>query len=148
MIHTHSLGRARSYYPERTAFASSEERSTFRELNDRVGRIAAALTSQGFRKGDRLGLLLPNEREYVELVYACAWLGVIVVPLNTRLSEKEIDHVLIDAAPHGLIRRSSLAAPSVELPGQLVIDKEPLDLGSYSFPANIYDPDAVFALIY
>src|SRR6266403_13189 len=148
MIHTHSLGRAVRYYPERMAFTSSEERSTFRELHDRVGRIAAALTNHGFGKGDRLGLLLPNEREYVELVYACAWLGVIAVPLNTRLSEKEIDHVLTDAAPHGLIRHSSLAAPSVELPGQLVIDKEPLDLGNDSFPADVYDPDAVFALIY
>jgi long-chain acyl-CoA synthetase len=147
MIHTHSLGRARRYYPERTAFASSEERSTFRELHDRVGRIAAALTNHGFRKGDRLGLLLPNEREYVELVYACAWLGVIAVPLNTRLSAKEIDHVLVDAAPHGLVRHSSLAAPSVEL-RQLIIDKEPLDLGNDSFPADVYDPDAVFALIY
>lgn len=148
MFHTHSLGRAARYYPERTAFASSEERSTFRELHDRVGRIAAALTNHGFRKGDRLGLLLPNEREYIELVYACAWLGIISVPLNTRLSGAEIDHVLLDAAPQGLIRHSSLAAPSVELPDQLVIDKEPLDLGNESFPAEVYDPDAVFALIY
>jgi long-chain acyl-CoA synthetase len=148
MIHTHSLGRAVRYYPERTAFASGEERSTFRELHDRVGRIAAGLTKRGFRKGDRLALLLPNEREYVELVYACAWLGVIAVPLNTRLSAKEIDQVLVDAAPHGLIRHSSLAAPSVKLPGQLVIDKEPLDPGNDSFPADVYDPDAVFALIY
>jgi long-chain acyl-CoA synthetase len=148
MIHTHSLGRAVRYYPEKTAFAASEERSTFRELYDRVGRIAAALTKHGFRKGDRLGLLLPNEREYLELVYACAWLGVIAVPLNTRLSQKEIDHVLIDAAPHGLIRHSSLATPGVKLPGQLIIDKEPLDLGNDLFPAAVYDPDAVFALIY
>ncbi|HBB94991.1 MAG TPA: fatty-acid--CoA ligase [Blastocatellia bacterium] len=147
MIHTHSLGRARRYYPERTAFASNGERVTFRELHDRVGRIAAALTNHGFRKGDRLGLLLPNEREYVALVYACAWLGVIAVPLNTRLSAKEIDHVLVDAAPHGLVRHSSLAAPSVEL-RQLIIDKEPLDLGNDSFPADVYEPDAVFALIY
>src|SRR5258705_12305722 len=137
MIHTHSLGRALRYYPEKTAFASSEERFNFRELHDRVGRIAAALPKHGFRKGDRLGLLLPNEREYVELVYACAWLGLIAVPLNTRLSGGEIDHVLTDAAPHGLIRHSSLAAPRVELPGQLVIDKEPLHLGSDSFPADV-----------
>lgn len=68
MIHTHSLGRAVRYYPERTAFASGEERSTFCELHDRVGRIAAGLTKRGFRKGDRLALLLPNEREYVERV--------------------------------------------------------------------------------
>lgn len=148
MIHTHSLGRAVRYYPERTAFASGEERSTFRELHDRVGRIAAGLTKRGFRKGDRLALLLPNEREYVELVYACAWVGVIAVPLNTRLSAKEIDHVLVDAAPHGLIRHSSLAAPSFALARQLILDKEPLHLGNESFPADVYDPDAVFALIY
>src|SRR6266480_2406845 len=148
MIHTHSLGRAVRYYPERTAFASGDERSTFRELHDRVGRIAAALTSHGFRKGDRLGLLLPNEREYVELVYACAWLGVIAVPLNTRLSEKEIDHALVDATPHGLIRHSSLAVPTVQLPWQLVLDEEPLESASGSYPGTVYDPDAVFTLIY
>src|SRR5881392_591287 len=128
MIHTHSLGRAVRYYPERTAFAASEESSTFRELHDRVGRIAAALTKHGFRKGDRFGLLLPNEREYVELVYACAWLGVIAVPLNTRLSAVELDHVLTDASPRGLIRHSSLPVPTVQHPWQRVLDEEPLDV--------------------
>src|ERR1700719_1106698 len=82
MIHTHSLGRAARYYSERMALASNGKTSTFRELHDRVGRFAAALSRQGFRVGDRLALLLPNEPEYIELVYACAWLGVIEVPLN------------------------------------------------------------------
>src|SRR6476660_4941746 len=144
MIHTHSLGRAARYFATRPALASGGRRSTFRELRDRVASIAAALHRHGFAPGDRLALLLPNEREYVELVYACAWLGVIAVPLNTRLSEKEIDHVLLDAAPHGLIRHSSLAAPSFALARQLVLDKEPLHLGNESFPADVYDPDAVF----
>src|ERR1700746_461515 len=138
MIHTHSLGRAVRYYPERTAFASGEERSTFRELHDRVGRIAAGLTKRGFRKGDRLALLLPNEREYVELVYACAWLGVIAVPLNTRLAAAELDHVLTDASPRGLIRHSSLPVPTVQLPWQRVIDEEPLDVSSNSCGDPIY----------
>src|SRR5690349_14673566 len=102
MIHTNSLRRALRYYPGHTAFSSGEQRPTFRELHDRVGRIAAALKRYGFNSCDRLALLLPNEREYIELVYACAWLGVIVVPLNTRLSKTEIDHVLSDATPHGL----------------------------------------------
>jgi acyl-CoA synthetase (AMP-forming)/AMP-acid ligase II len=84
MIHAHSLGRASRYYPERTALASGVRRSTFRELHDRVAGIAAALSKSGFGVGDRLALLLPNEPEYIELVHACAWLGVIAVPLNTR----------------------------------------------------------------
>ena len=99
MIHTHSLGRAARYYPERTALASDGTRSTFRELHERVARIATALSRHGFEAGDRLVMLLPNEPEYIELVYACAWLGVIAVPLNTRLSAIEIDHVLTDASP-------------------------------------------------
>src|SRR6478672_5682000 len=148
MIHTHSLGRAARNYPERAAFAAGEQGLTFRELHDRVGRIARALTRHGFKTGDRLALLLPNELEFIELIYACAWLGLIVVPLNTRLTEKEIDHVLVDATPHGLIRHSSLAVPTVQLPWQLVLDEEPLESPSGSYPDTVYDREAVFALIY
>src|SRR4029077_1186501 len=101
MIYVHSLGRGARYFPERTSFAANGTRSTLRELHARVGRIAAALTKHGFKAGDRLAILLPNEPDYIELVYACAWLGVIAVPLNTRLSVKEIDGILTDAQPRG-----------------------------------------------
>ena len=148
MIHTHSLGRAARYYPERTAFASGGTRSTFRKLHDRVASIAAALSKHGFGVGDRLAILLPNEPEYIELVYACAWLGVIAVPLNTRLSAIEIDRVLADASPRGLIRHSSLPVPTVQLSWQRVLDEEPLDIRSDSYPNAIYEPEAVLALIY
>ena len=76
MIHAHTLGRAARYYPQQTAVCSSGTRRTFRELHDRVAGIAAALGKHGFRTGDRLALLLPNELDYLELVYACAWLGL------------------------------------------------------------------------
>src|SRR5260370_3958742 len=148
MIHTHSLARAVRHYPERTALASGGVRSTFRELHDRVAVTAAALSRHGFVAGDRLAILLPNESEYIELVYACAWLGVIAVPLNTRLSATEIDHVLTDASPRGLIRHSSLPVPTVRLSWQLVLDEEPWDLRNESPPDRIYDPEAILALVY
>ena len=148
MIHVHSLGRAARYFPERPAVSSGDTRLTFGELHDRVERVAAALSRQGFAAGDRLALLLPNGAEYLELVYACAWLGVIAVPLNTRFSAVEIDRVLADAGPHGLIRHSALPAPTVQVRWQRVLDKEPLELQSDSSPEAIYDPDAVLALIY
>ncbi len=112
MIHAHSLGRAARYYGGRTALASGAARPTFQELHDRVAGIAAALRGHGFQTGDRLALLLPNEYDYLELVYACAWLGVTAVPVNVRLSEPEINHVIADASPRGLIRHSSLPANS------------------------------------
>src|SRR5438046_5645575 len=130
MIYVHSLGRAARYFRERTALAANGTRSTFRELHDRVGRIAAALTKHGFKAGDRLAILLPNEPGYIELVYACARLGVIVVPLNTRLSVKEIDGILDDAKPGGLIRHSSLPVPTVPVSWQLMLDQEPRNLQS------------------
>ena len=148
MIHAHSLGRAARYYPELTALASGDKRSSFRELHDRVGRIAAALRKLGFESGDRLAILLPNEPEYLELVHACAWLGVVVVPLNIRLSVAEIDHILSDATPRGLVRHSSLPTPTVQPPLQRVIDQEPLDVPADSYPEAIYDPEAVLVLIY
>ena len=95
-----------------------------------------------------MALLLPNECEYIELVYACAWLGVIAVPLNTRLTPVELDHVLTDASPRGLIRHSSLPVPTVQPPWQRVIDEEPLDVSSNSCGDPIYDAKAILALIY
>src|SRR5205085_16778 len=148
MIYVHSLGRATRYFPERTAFAANGTRSTFRELDDRVGRIAAALTKHGFKAGDRLAILLPNEPGYIELVYACVRLGVIIVPLNTRLSVKEIDGILDDAKPGGLIRHSSLSVPTVQVSWQVVLDQDPLDIQSNSITDPIYDPNAILALIY
>ena len=124
------------------------KRSTFRQLHDRVGRIAAALARHGFIVGDRLAILLPNEPEYLELVYACSWLGVIAVPLNTRLSAIEIDRILADATPRGLIRHSSLPAPTARLELQLVLDEEPWDIRDDSYPDVIYSPEAILALIY
>src|SRR5207237_8696602 len=98
---------------------------------------AASLIGHGFARGDRLAILLPNESEYIELIYACSRLGVIAIPLNLRLSPTEIDHVLMDASPRGLVRHSSLPAPTVQLSWELVLDKEPLDASNESVPDAI-----------
>jgi len=147
MIYIYSLGRAARYFPERMALISNARRSYFPELDARVGRVAGALTRHGFKAGDRLALLLPNEPDYIELVYACAWLGVVAVPLNTRLSAVEIDRVLTDANP----ARPSFAIhpsprPTVQISLQLVLDQEALDLSEGARAAPNYDPNAVLTL--
>src|SRR4029077_14956555 len=124
--------------PRHTALVSGEKHPTFRELHERVVGVAATLARHGFGRGDRLAMLLPNEPEYIELIYACSRLGVIAVPLNTRLSPTEIDHVLADANPRGLIRHSSLPVPSVRLSWELVLDNEPLEVANEPAPDAIY----------
>lgn len=148
MIYIHSVGRGARYYSERTALARGGTHLSFRELDNRVKGIAAALSAHGFDAGDRLALLLPNEPEYIELVYACSWLGVIAVPLNTRLSPAEIDRVLADASPHGLVRHSSLPVPTVRVPWQRVLDEHPLEIRDQLHLKPCYDPEAILALIY
>ena len=60
MMHTHSLGRAARYYPERAALGSDGRHSTFRQLHDRVAGIAAALAGTvlsagtGWRSSSRM----------------------------------------------------------------------------------------------
>ena len=148
MIYLHSLGRASRYYPERTALVVDGAPISFQGLHQRVRGIAASLTEHGFAVGDRLALLLPNGPEYIELVYACSWLGVTAVPINARLSAAEIDRVLLDAKPRGLVRHSSLPKPLAQVPWQLVLDEQPLDVRNDSCPDPVYDPEAILALIY
>src|SRR5271156_854105 len=138
MIYIHSLGRALRFYSGRTALARDGRLQTFHELGTRVEGIAATLTSHGFGVGDRLALLLPNSPDYIELIYACSMLGVIAVPLNTRLSANEIDGVLEDSRPRGIVRHSSLAAPGVGLSWQQVVNEESLPIRSDPVPDGFY----------
>src|SRR5215475_10431023 len=126
MIHAHALGRGSREFGDRTACVSGDVRWTFRELHEHVGKIAVTLRAHGFEPGDRLALLLPNGLDYIELIYACAWLGVAAVPVNTRLSVVEIDRILGDAQPRGVIRHSSLPVPGVPVRWEIVLDHAPL----------------------
>ena len=148
MIYVHSVGRASRYYSTQMALVHHGARVSFAELDDRIRGIAAALSAHGFKSGDRLALLLPNSPEYLELAYACSWLGVIAVPINTRLSQAEIDLILADATPHGLVRHSSLPTPTVPVSWQRVLDQDPLETGSNFHSEACYDPEAILALIY
>jgi long-chain acyl-CoA synthetase len=148
MIYVHSMERAVQYYPERPAIEVGGSLLTFRELHNRVSSVTAGLARHGFKAGDRLAILLPNGPEYIELVYACSRMGVIIVPINIRLSVPEIDHVIADASPRGLVRHSSLPAPSVRVAWEQVLDKDPLEGPSDSSPDTYYDPEAILVLIY
>src|SRR3984957_10555144 len=149
MIYTHSVGRALQHFPQHTALLREGQAVTFLELDIRVRRIAAALQRCGFLNGDRLAFLMPNGPDYIELVYACSLLGVIAVPINTRYVGAEIDRLLEDARPPGLIRHSKFPAPTVSLDWEHVIDLAPLyETSEKLYAGEFYDPDAVLVLLY
>ncbi len=149
MIYTHSVGRALQYFPQHTALLRDDRAVPFLELDVRVRKIAAAFQRRGLLSGDRLAFLMPNGPGYIELVYACSLLGVIAVPINTRYAGAEIDRLLADARPRGLIRHSKFPAPTVSVDWEHVIDLAPLDDAEEElFAGEFYDPDAILVLLY
>ena len=88
--------------PDRDALIDvmNDRRISFGELDRRVDALSAVFASQmGLRKGDRVAILAKNCIQYMEVFYAAAASGLIVMPLNWRLSEPELLNVLADGEP-------------------------------------------------
>jgi len=82
---------------DREALVDRGRRLTYRQLNRRVNRLAAWLSKVGLKQGDRCAYLAYNGIEIVELIFAAAKTGVILVPLNWRLAVKELAFILSDS---------------------------------------------------
>ena len=63
---------------------------TYRQLDEQAHEMAARLLAAGLKRGDRLGVLLPNSLAYAVLVHAALRAGLVLVPLNTRLTPAEV----------------------------------------------------------
>jgi len=88
--------------PDRDALIDviNDRRISFGELDRRVDALAAAMVGQfGLSKGDRVAILAKNCIQYMEVFFAAAASGLIVMPLNWRLSEPELLRVLADGEP-------------------------------------------------
>jgi len=83
---------------------------TFGDLDARANRMAGELAARGLSRGDRLAVYLPNRLELVDLYLACTRLGVIYLPVNVLYREREIDHILRDAAPKAIVSDPGLPA--------------------------------------
>jgi len=75
-----------------TAIRFGSARVSYSALNGRVNRLAHALRGHGLRKGDRVAILSENRPEYLEIVLACAKLGLIAACQNWRQSAPELTH--------------------------------------------------------
>lgn len=72
------------------AFVAPEERRSWAELRAGSQRIAAALHAAGIRRGDHVGLMLGNSALWIEAFFACASIGAVTVPVNTRFKADEL----------------------------------------------------------
>jgi acyl-CoA synthetase (AMP-forming)/AMP-acid ligase II len=89
-------------YPEKIALVCENERVTYRDLDRTILRVASGLKERGLGAGDRIVVFLSNGVEIIELFYAAFALGAIVVPVTTRLTPHELQHICEDSQPFAI----------------------------------------------
>jgi fatty-acyl-CoA synthase len=98
--------------PERVAIDYDGRLVTYRELNDGADAFAAAFAGAGLVRGDRVATLTGNSPEHVQVLFACAKAGLMLLPLSWRLSAPELAYQLDDAEPALFLVEDDYAAPA------------------------------------
>ena len=93
----------------RVAVVDEDRRLTYTELDAEVQELAAGLLALGYRKGERIALLIGNRLEFITLFLAAARIGLISVPLNTRQRRPEIEFVLNQNGSSAVIAEAEFA---------------------------------------
>lgn len=98
--------------------SDSTQSWTGAEALDLVQQRAYTLLNSGIKKGDKIALISPNSLLFVELFMACAWVGAVVVPINTASKGAQLQHIIENSQAKVLIGTaaclSNLAAISLE----------------------------------
>ena len=110
------LPKAVRLYPNREAVVCGELRMNYRELAARVWRLAQGFLALGVERNDRVAVLNENTHEFLEVYFAAAHLGIILVSLNHRLSTRELEGILNDSESRMLIAQGAFYEKAKELP--------------------------------
>jgi long-chain acyl-CoA synthetase len=104
-----ALERARHHFATRTAVVDGQARLTYAQLANRAHRLAAAMLGLGLAPGDRVAVVDKNSVRYLEIYFACAHAGLVIVPVNFRLAPGEVAQILTDAGARLVFMGSDFA---------------------------------------
>ncbi len=91
------------YFPDKDFLVEEERRITFRRFHARTEALAAGLQERGLRAGQRVAVLNHNSIELVEAYFGIMKAGGVAVPINVRLSPREVSTIIDDAEPSFLL---------------------------------------------
>ncbi|MCK0177071.1 fatty-acid--CoA ligase FadD5 [Mycolicibacterium sp. F2034L] len=106
---TNQLARHALMQPSETALRYLGRTTTWGELDERVTKLAGALSRRGVGFGDRVLVLMLNRTEFIESFLAVNKLGAIAVPVNFRMTPPEIAFLVSDCEARVVITESVLA---------------------------------------
>ena len=78
-------------------FGGRERTSTYRQLDERMNRVASMLARLGVRPGERVAMLIGNRVEFIEFFFGAMRAGAIPLLLNTRLAANTLEGLIADA---------------------------------------------------
>lgn len=111
------IDRNAAFSPDKTAIAFEGERLSYAAFAARIEQTATALKQElAVGRGDRVAILSLNRPDYLVLLYACARLGAMLVPLNWRLAVAEQLFILTDAGAKVMVLEQAFEAVLPELP--------------------------------
>ncbi len=91
------LDRAAQLWPDREAVVSGDIRLQYARFAERARALAAALRGAGLELGNRVTIVRPNGHVFLEAYFAAAYAGLVLVPINTRLTGREVALILRDS---------------------------------------------------
>jgi fatty-acyl-CoA synthase len=101
--------------PDKLALRFEDQEISYRELEQRVARLAGALARRAaIAEGDRVAYLGQNAPELLDLLFACARIGAILVPLSARMPAPELEVVLGNTTPAALVAEAEYAPTARE----------------------------------
>ena len=129
------IDRNAAFAPDKTAIAFEGQRLSYAAFADRIERTAAALKQEfGVGRGDRVAILSLNRPDYLVLLYACARLGAMLVPLNWRLAVAEQHFILTDAGAKVLVLEQAFVSVLPEVaPGTAAVGFDFAPLSGMTF---------------
>ena len=99
-------------WPDRVALRAGQDFTTYAGLEQATARVAELLRERGVAPGDRVGIMLPNVREFAYAYYGVLRAGAVVVPMNVMLKEREVGFYLGDSGATLVIAWHELADPA------------------------------------
>jgi acyl-CoA synthetase (AMP-forming)/AMP-acid ligase II len=112
---------------ENIALICEKHKVTYNELNNNANRVALWMLEKGAQKGERALIWGANKHQMVEFFLACSKIGVIAVPINTRLKESEVNYIIAEIQPAFIYRDDSVKPEwkfSNDIKGELTLTIE------------------------
>lgn len=158
------LTRQGERYGDRVLLVAGETRWTYAQTAAIAAASAQTLIAAGIKPGDRVALMSSNRPEFLQVYLGCAWLGAIIVPINTALRGLQLSHILRNSKPALLVVEAPFVTAfdtvdvEVELPSQawvigsgaeaIKISLVPLPTLGASAPAGAVRPGDTVAILY